>query len=77
MKAKCYAIYNGDQEIVSEYANASQKNFLSFELVNVIKKAKKTERVESERTSNGVWYFKTTDKSTPATNQPRPCTSSC
>jgi hypothetical protein len=46
MKAKCYALFNGDREWLSEYANVSQKNFLSFELLSVAKKAKRSDRIE-------------------------------
>lgn len=30
MKVKCYALYENNQEVLSEYANPSQKNFLSY-----------------------------------------------
>jgi len=38
MKVKCYIIMQGNTEVLSEYANISQKNFLSFEINNVMKK---------------------------------------
>lgn len=63
MKVKCYAIYENGNEVVSEYANPSQKNFLSFELSNAARKIKRTDRIEFEHTSNGVWYYKHSDKS--------------
>lgn len=47
-----------DREVMSEYANLSQKNFLSFELTNITKKLKRTNRIDSEQTSNGIWYYK-------------------
>ena len=58
MKVKCYAIMANDREVMSEYANLSQKNFLSFELTNITKKLKRTNRIDSEQTSNGIWYYK-------------------
>jgi hypothetical protein len=45
IKVKCYAIFDADKEILSEYANHSQKNFLDFELRNVLRRLKKTGRV--------------------------------
>lgn len=63
MKVKCYAIYQNGNEEISEYANPSQKNFLSFELTNAVRKFKKTERIELEHTSNGVWYCKHSERS--------------
>ena len=30
MKVKCYGVFKEGQEIFSEYANLSQKSFLSF-----------------------------------------------
>lgn len=46
MKAKCYALFSGEREWLSEYANVSQKNFLSFELASVARKAKRADRIE-------------------------------
>lgn len=63
MKIKCYAIYQNGNEEISEYANPSQKNFLSFELSNVVRKFKKADRIEFEHTSNGVWYCKHSERS--------------
>lgn len=65
MKVKCYAIYENINEVLSEYANPSQKNFLSFELTNVLRKFKRTDRIEFEHTSNGVWYCRLSAKSNP------------
>jgi hypothetical protein len=45
MKIKCYGIYENEKELVSEYANISQKNFLSFEVAAVLKKGKNASRV--------------------------------
>jgi hypothetical protein len=59
MKVKCYAIYENGKEVVSEYANPSQKNFFSFEITNALHKFKRgSDRIEFEHTSNGVWYCK-------------------
>lgn len=63
MKVKCYAIFEKTNEVLSEYANPSQKNFLSFELTNVLGKLKRTDRIEFEHTSNGVWYCRLSTKS--------------
>jgi hypothetical protein len=64
MKVKCYALYQGEREVFAEYANISQKSFLVFETANVLKRIKYSNRIESEQTSNGVWYYKTSETST-------------
>ena len=64
MKVKCYAIFdNSGNEVLSEYANPSQKNFLSFELSNAVRRLKRSQRIEFEHTSNGVWYCKQSETS--------------
>ena len=45
MRVKCYGIYKGDKEILSEYANISQKSFLSFEMAGVAKKTRNTIKI--------------------------------
>lgn len=45
MKVKCYALYDGTKEILSEFANNSQKSFLDFEMKNSLKRAKKSGRI--------------------------------
>lgn len=46
MKIKCYALYDGNKEIISEYANNSQRSFLDFELKEALKRSKKSGRIE-------------------------------
>lgn len=58
MKVKCYALYDGNKEILSEFANNSQRSFLDYELKDALKRSKKSGRIEFEHTSNGVWYTK-------------------
>ncbi len=70
MKVKCYAIYDATNEVLAEYANPSQKNFLSFELNNALRKFKRTDRIEFEHTSNGVWYCRLSPHCTPSAMQP-------
>ena len=45
MKIKCYALYDGNKEILSEYANNSQRSFLDYELKDALKRSKKSGRI--------------------------------
>ena len=58
MKVKCYGIFKGDQEVLSEYANLSQKSFLSYEMGSAAKKTRSNVGIHAEQTSNGTWYIK-------------------
>ncbi len=45
MKIKCYALYDGNKEILSEFSNNSQRSFLDYEMKDALKRAKKSGRI--------------------------------
>jgi hypothetical protein len=56
MKVKTYGLFEEDKQVVLVYANASQKEFLDYELKASLKRLRRSERIEFENTANGVWY---------------------
>lgn len=64
MKVKCYAIFENQQEVLSEYSNPNQRTFLHYDLADTAKRAPSGPNIQQQQSNNGVWYSTLAQQST-------------
>lgn len=62
MYAKCFVVLNTttNADVVSEFVNPSQRDFLLHELKSIVNQMgnRSMNAISDVETSNGVWYYK-------------------